>query len=144
MVLGAFKKSRGISYGIPSREQGTNLHNKIVKEELEKKKKKANKKESEATKRNKEKLKAGKYKNTREKMELENRIKIGDAAITDRKKKHKKSQKDRERMNRLRKEKPEAYKRIKKRRAKKELESQYKRTKSGKYVKKRINSSEWD
>tara|TARA_R100000781_G_scaffold73546_1_gene45918 strand:+ start:33 stop:485 length:453 start_codon:yes stop_codon:yes gene_type:complete len=103
----------------------------------------ARKVEKVAKAKNKEKLKAGKYKNTREKMELENRIKIGDKKITAVKKKHKKSQKDRDRMNRLRKEKPEAYKRIKKRRAKKELKSQYRKTKSGKYVRK-INSSEWD
>ena len=104
----------------------------------------ARKVEKVAKAKNKEKLKAGKYKNTREKMELENRIKIGDAAITERKKKHKRSQKDRERMNRLRKEKPEAYKRIKKRRAAKELKSQYRTTKSGKRVKKRIRSEQWD
>lgn len=96
------------------------------------------------TNKNKEKLKARKYKTAREKGELENRIKIGDAKITLQKEKHKKSQAKRAKMNKLRKENPERYRRIKKREAAKELKSQYRKTKSGKYVKKRINSSEWD
>ena len=85
----------------------------------------ARKVEKVAKAKNKEKLKAGKYKNTREKMELENRIKIGDKKITAVKKKHKKSTKDRDRMNRLRKENPEKYRRIKKKRNKKEREAAF-------------------
>ena len=90
------------------------------------------------------KVQAKSGKTVGKRMEAENRLIHGDKAINKLKKKAKKSQKDRDRMNRLKKEKPEAYKRIKKRRAKKELESQYRKTTSGKRVKKRIRSEQWD
>tara|TARA_R100001594_G_scaffold50489_1_gene83674 strand:+ start:153 stop:578 length:426 start_codon:yes stop_codon:yes gene_type:complete len=77
------------------------------------------------TEKNKEKLKAGQYKNTREKMELKNRIAIGDKKITQIKKRAKKSQDDKAKMQRLKKNNPDKYRKLKKEQRKKKMEKAF-------------------